>query len=522
VSKSQLPPHRPDTRVAIIGSGFSGLAAALALRRRGIDDFVIFEAADGIGGTWWHNRYPGAEVDLESHVYSFSYARADWTRTHAGRRELHEYLQRVADEHELTPRIRLGTKVELVEWVPGADRYRVVTDAGADDGSFTAVISAVGFLNIPIIPPFARGQTAFRGTVCHTSAWPDGLDLRDKAVGIVGTGSSGVQVAPQAAKVARAVKVFQREPNWLVPKGARDFSPLERRLNRLRPVYAMRRWALYWRYDLRQVLGRHVIEGSRNHRRRARMVLAHRERQLGDRPDLLELVTPRHVFEGKRPPLSDDFYPMLRDPKVTLVPRGVEELTARGVRDVDGHEHDLDVVILATGFDATNYLGSFRVVGDGGVELHERWGGEPDALLGIMVPGFPNFFMMYGPNTNSVPLVAFYEAQARFASVLIDRMSRRNRSRVEVRRAAHERYNAWLQRRLRRTVWSQTASYYRAGTGKVVSQWPSSATVYRVALRLAARLAVRLPDRRRTLVPEPLPAADSALHGAEPRVPAAS
>lgn len=481
--------------VAIVGSGFSGLAAAIALQRRGIDDLVIFEAADGIGGTWWHNRYPGAEVDLESHIYSFSRTRADWTRTHAGRGELQAYLQRVADEHGVTPRIRLGEKVERVEWVASADHYRVLTGAG-EHGPFTAVISAVGFLNIPVIPPFARGEHAFRGTLCHTSRWPDGLDLRNKTVGIIGTGSSGVQVGPAAAKVAKAVKFFQRQPNWLLPKGARDFSPLERWLNRRWPVWTLRRWALYARYDLRQVLGRHAVEGTRNHRRRAAAASLHLERGLGDRPDLLPLVTPDHPFEGKRPVLSDDYYPMLRDPKVTLVPSGVKELTERGVRDFDGHEHDLDVLVLATGFEASNYLGSFEIVGDGGIELHERWRGEPEATLGIMVPGFPNFFMLYGPNTNSVPLVSFYEAQARFAAATIDRMSRRGYRRVEIRPAVHERYNAWLQRQLRNTVWSRNDNYFRAGTGKVVSQWPFSATFYKAALLLAARFALRFSGRR--------------------------
>ena len=480
-----------SVRVAIIGSGFSGIAAAVALRREGLHDFVVFEQSDGIGGTWWKNRYPGAEVDLESHIYSFSFARADWKRTHAERADLQAYLQRVADQHGITEKVRLGEKVERVVWSAADQRYVVQTASGTDHGRFTAVISAVGFLNIPVVPPFARGESAFQGTVTHTSTWPEGIDMRDKVVGVVGTGSSAVQVGPEAEKVAASVKVFQREANWIVPKDARDFTPVERWFNRRRLGHALRRWLLYWRYDLRQVFGQHVIEGTRRHRKRAAISRAYLERSLGDRPALMRAVTPDYVFEGRRVVLSDNYYEMLRSDRVTLVPHSVAELTAAGVRDESGEEHALDVVVLATGFDAANYLGNYEVYGRDGIELHERWQGEPEAFLGMMVPGFPNFFIMYGPNTNSVPLVSFYEAQARFAARLTARMARRGRSTVDVRENVFLTYNAWLQRWLSKTVWSQADNYFQASTGKVVSQWPFNATLYILALRLAERLAVR-------------------------------
>lgn len=489
--KASTAPLTTPPRVAIIGTGFSGIAAAVALLREGLHDFVMFEQADGIGGTWWKNRYPGAEVDLESHVYSFSFARRDWTRTHATRQELQDYLERVARDHRIDEKVRLGEKVERVQWSKARQRYAVHTASGADHGLFTTVISAVGFLNIPILPPFARGETAFRGAVTHTSTWPEGLDMTGKAVGVVGTGSSAVQVGPEAEKVAASVKVFQREANWLVPKDARDFTPLERWLNRRRLGSALRRLLLYWRYDLRQVFGRHVIEGTRVHRRRAKLSLDFLARSLGDRPALMRAVTPDYVFEGRRVVLSDSYYDMLKSDRVTLVPHSVSELTAEGVRDERGQEHPLDVVVLATGFDAANYLGNYQIYGRHGIELHERWQGEPQAFLGMTVPGFPNFFIMYGPNTNSVPLVSFYEAQARFAARLTARMTRRGNTTVEVHEKAFVAYNTWLQRWLSKTVWSQTDNYFQASTGKVVSQWPLSATVYILALRIAERLAVR-------------------------------
>lgn len=478
-------------RVAIIGSGFSGIAAAVALTRKGVD-YVIFEAADGIGGTWWKNRYPGAEVDLESHVYSFSFARSDWTRTHAGWRELQQYLERTADEWGITERVRLGEKVEEVRWNGSRATWTVQTSSGTENGEFAAVISAVGFLNIPLYPPFARGATAFRGDLCHTSEWPDGLSMRDKSVAVVGTGSSGVQIIQEAVKEAREVKIFQLEPNWLLPKLSRDFTPRERRLNRNPLVYAWRRWRLYLDYDVRQWRSGHARLAGRVHKRRKVQSLRFMQESLKSRPDLLEHTTPNFPFEARRTVVTDTYYPALLDPKVTLVPHGVKELTEKGVIDANGDVHDFDMIVLATGFDAANYLGNYKVYGDGGLELHDLWKGEPEAFLGMMVPGFANFFMMYGPNTNSIPLVHFYEAQAAFASALIARMQRSGKSRIRLKTSVMRRYNTWLQDRLARTVWAATDNYFQAGSGRIVSQWPFGPTFYILATKLARRWAVRI------------------------------
>ena len=263
-------------RVAIIGAGFSGIAAAVALRNKGIEDFVIFEKAPGIGGTWWSNRYPGAEVDLESHVYSFSYERSDWSRTHAGWRELQDYLSDVADKWDLPRRVRFNEAVQDVRWSDTDQTYTVVTTSGDDHGEFTAVISAVGFLNIPVMPPFARCDNDYQGAMCHTSSWIDGLDMAGKSVGIVGTGSSAVQVVTEAEKVASEVKIFQLEPNWIMPKKSRDFTALERRLNRLPPVYAWRRFMLYFDYDRRQFRSSHARSDGWFNKRGAIVVFAAR------------------------------------------------------------------------------------------------------------------------------------------------------------------------------------------------------------------------------------------------------
>ncbi len=477
-------------RVAVIGGGFSGIAAGVALKRQGITDFTIFDGAPGVGGTWWHNRYPGAEVDLESYVYSFSYAPADWSRTHAGRGELQRYLERVVDTFGLRGHLALNEHVQSVTWVDECGEYEITTSSRAPYGPFHAVISAVGFLSVPRIPLLAREGTGFTGVICHTATWPDGLDLAGRRVGVLGTGSSAVQVVAEAAACAAEVKVFQRGPNWLLPKGSRDFSPSERRMNRYRLVHRWRRLNLYLRYDIRQLRMSHARRDGWVNGRRRRASERFLADSLAGQPDLRQLLTPAFPFEGKRTVLSDTYYQALLQPHVTLVPHGVKGLSATGVIDDNGDRHTLDVVVLATGFDAANYLANLRVTGLGGRELHEVWAGEPRAFLGMMVPGFPNFFMMYGPNTNSAPLVSFYEAQARFAARAIRRLASRGAHDVQVSPAVAGRYDRWLQRALKRTVWADADSYFRSATGRIVSQWPFNASLYLAATR-AGRLALR-------------------------------
>jgi cation diffusion facilitator CzcD-associated flavoprotein CzcO len=482
-------------RVAIIGAGFSGIAAAIALRKKGIEDFVIFEQAEGIGGTWWHNRYPGAEVDLESHIYSFSYERHDWSRTHADWREIQTYLDGVAHKWDLPRRIRFSETVQDVSWSDTDHTYAVTTSSGTDHGAFTGVISAVGFLNIPLYPPFAREDNEFGGPLCHTSRWIDGLDMTGKSVGVLGTGSSAVQIVTEAEKTAAEVKIFQLEPNWVLPKDSRYFTPRERQLNKIPLVYAWRRYKLYIDYDRRQLGSSHARSDGRDNKRRRKKSVEFLRRELGLRPDLMELATPEFPFESRRTVLCDTYYAALRSPKVTLVPHGVKGLTRTGAVDANGDEHNLDIIVLATGFDAANYLGNYQVHGQGGAELHSTWHGEPEAFLGMMVPRCPNFFIMYGPNTNSVPLVSFYEAQAGFAASLISRAAKTGKTVIDVRRSAFVIYNDWLQAQLAKTVWAQTSSYFRAGTGhtgRIVSQWPFGATPYILATKLLRRIAVKL------------------------------
>ena len=346
-------------RVAVIGSGFSGLAAGIALRKHGIEDFTIFEKNAGLGGTWWHNRYPGAEVDLESHIYSFSFERYDWSGVYVDWRELLGYLEHVARKWRITERIRFNQKVDSVVWDDASETYTITTASGEIHSGFRTVISAVGFLNVPLLPPFARGETPFEGVQCHTSAWPEGLDMTGKRVGILGTGSSGVQIISAAAAVAREVKIFQLEPNWILPKESRPFTDKERRSHRFAPVYGWKRLRLYAGYDMRQYWSSHARKDGGTNRKRAAKSLDYLNRSLSDPPHIHNLATPEINIETRRTVLSDDYYDVIKRPYVELIPHGAAKLSKKGVVDAAGTEHELDIIVYAPGFDAAKDLASY-------------------------------------------------------------------------------------------------------------------------------------------------------------------
>lgn len=471
--------------VAIIGTGFSGIAAATALIREGVDDLVLFERSEDVGGTWLVNRYPGAEVDLESHIYSFSFEPHDWTRTHADWRELLAYLQGVARKWGLYERTLLNTSVSTVAWDEVSRTWSIVDEAGRMHGPFKAVISAVGFLNTPLIPPFLRGENAFEGDICHTSTWRDELTLEGKVVGVLGTGSSAVQVVTEAERQGSAVKVFQIEPNWLLPKKAHDFTPAERRWNRFKAVYYFRRYMLYLGYDLRQYHASHARVGGWVNKKRLEAAKAYLHQEMATRPDLEKLLTPEFSIEARRTVISDTYYKSLLSPKVELVPHAVTDVTPSGVVDATGEKHDLDMIVLATGFDAANFISTYRTTGENGTVLREQWEGGADAFYGVMTPNFPNFFMIFGPNTAGIPLVTYYEAQAKFAAKVVKKLAAGRVSKVTVKKYVYELYNRRLQRRLAQTVWAEVPSYFLGTSGKIISQWPFSPTSYLIGLRLA-------------------------------------
>jgi cation diffusion facilitator CzcD-associated flavoprotein CzcO len=474
-------------RVVVVGAGFGGIATGVKLKQAGIETFTIYESSLGIGGTWWDNTYPGAEVDVGSHLYSFSFKPYDWSRTHAQQPELQKYLEEAVDEFGLRAHLRLGMTVESATW----DDDRHVWTVRLGDGTVDechVVVSAVGFLNVPRYPTWP-GLDDFAGPKFHTARWEHEHDLTGKVVAVVGTGSSATQVVPAIQPIVNRCYVFQREPGWVMPKGEHDLTdedravfahPWRRRRERWRQRYLLER--SLWRGHLYR-------PGTKINEARRQFCLDYIDRKFADRPDLRAAVTPTYPYPGKRPVLASTFYSALKKDNVELVPRAVAAVTPTGLIDADGRERAVDVIVMATGFQPANYLARVRVVGRGGQTLQDYWAGEPHAYLGITVPGFPNFFMCYGPGTNGGEIVIMLESQAEYAVRAVKRMIRERVTAVDVKPAFEARWNRWLQSRMNGTSWTMSMNYFTAPSGKVVTQWPYGNTQYRLLTKALGRVS---------------------------------
>ena len=482
-----LTRHGRAPRVVIIGAGFGGLAAAVALRRKGIDDLLIVERADGVGGTWRQNIYPGAACDIQSHLYSFSFApNRAWTRTYACQPEILAYLESVADEFDLRRHLMLGTTVHTARWNTDDVHWEIEVSTGGANRMLVAdvVVSAVGLFGSVRYPDIA-GLGDFAGEVMHTAQWDPSIDLTGKQVAVIGTGASGVQVVPEIADAAGKLTVFQRTPPWMVPKPDRAFSAEELARFRRHPLATYReRWRLWkLQHDNTALTPDHpqlvtVQELSTNFLRGN-----------VDDEELRDALTPRYPFRCKRVLLGDKFYKALQRPHVDLVTSPIDHVADTSIITASGDAHEVDVIILATGFETTRYLCGLDVVGVGGQRLRDRWGEDPRAYLGVAVSGFPNFFMLYGPNTNqgANSIIYVLEAGARLVASAVGRLARRG-GYVDVRPEAESRFNAQISADLEQTIWTQCDSYYRSPTGRIVTQWPYSELDYaRATWRLRAR-----------------------------------
>ncbi len=482
IQRQQLFGPAGTPRVVVVGAGFGGIGTGVKLKKAGIESFTIYESSAGVGGTWWDNTYPGAEVDVASTLYSFSFKPFDWSRTHARQAELQSYLEATVDQFGVRPHLRLGVTVESASWDDHRHEWTVRLDTGDVDRCHV-LVSAVGFLNVPRYPDWP-GLEQFGGPVFHTARWEHQHDLSDRVVAVVGTGSSATQVVPALQPTVGTLYLFQREPGWVMPKGERELTDTERR-QRARP----------WRRAADRATLRYALEkgligaatfrpGTGLHQKRQQTCLDYIEAEFADHPDLRKAVTPTYPYPGKRPVLATTFYPALKAENVELIPKAVTGVTSAGIVDADGVERAVDVIVLATGFRAAEYLSRLRITGRRGRTLDQQWAGEPRAYLGITVPGFPNFFMLYGPGTNGGELVSMLEAQAEYAVRAVKHMIRRRVTAVEVRPIFEALWFVWLQWRMEGTSWTTTTNYFRSGSGRIVTQWPSGNMVYRVLTKV--------------------------------------
>lgn len=483
--------RRRPLRVAIVGAGLGGLAAAVKLRQRTTADFVIFEQSAGVGGTWRDNRYPGCEVDIHSHAYSYSFLEYEWPRTHATQPELLAYAEHVVAVFGLTPHLRLNTRVTGLAWEEPAARYALTTDDG-ERHEFDVVISATGLLTVPRYPKWP-GLGSFTGVCFHTARWEPEHDLGGKTVAVVGTGSTSAQVVPAIAPRVGQLYVYQREPGWVEPKREREFTRWELWFYRRVPLArrAHRAWLFY--QSIRRFKGFDVT--SKRQRRMRELCVAFINRSIHD-PVTRKAVTPRYPWGCKRPVLASTFYQALNRPNVELVPHEVTRVTPTGLVDATGAERRADVLILSTGFRPTSFLAGIEVKGRDGRSIHDAWAGRPSAFLGVTVAGFPNFFILYGPNTNGgLSIIAQLERQAEVAANAVRRLERGAARSIDTKPDAQRRWVAWIDHRLATAASAMDSgcrNYYHVTGGANVTQWPGTHLGYAAATRLLARIGLEV------------------------------
>jgi cation diffusion facilitator CzcD-associated flavoprotein CzcO len=511
-------PKISSPTIAIIGAGLGGIAAAVRLKRAGITSFTIFEKSAGPGGTWWDNTYPGAECDIEIAFYAYSFMPHDWPRTHASQPEIQAYIQAVIERFDLTPHLRFDTGIASAVW---DDQHHFYTLTAADGAvmQFDAVVAALGLLNVPRYPEWT-GLERFAGPKFHTARWEHQHDLHGKHVAVVGNGSSAAQVVPAIAPVAGHVSMFAREPAYVMYKGNRPLTDDERRRRRTTFGRLLERARVFWRIE-RAMSVRNPRSAMQRNTREA--FVSYRDRVLAGRPDLRALMSPEYAFACKRPIASSDLLPALTRDNVTLVPRSVEAVSERGLIDNDGVEHPVDVIVMATGFQPWNFLASLKVIGRGGREIHGVWGDQPEAFLGIQVAGFPNFFLMYGPNTNYMCVTFMLERQAEYIARAMRRLMRERATAIDVRRSVMDAYNGLVANSLaKKTLEGNCHNYYHSASGRNVVTWPWRGTFYALATRLCGfalftrhATAERRPQHLELERSTTLPGVASAMTGAQ-------
>ncbi len=468
--------------ILIVGTGFAGLGMAIRLRQAGIENFTILEQASGVGGTWRANHYPGAACDVPSHLYSFSFApNPRWSRMFASQKEILAYLEHCADTFDLRRHIRFDCGVTGADFDESTGMWEVTTSDGQRLRA-RVVVSGSGGLSRPALPEIT-GLDRFAGKTFHSARWDHSYPLEEKKVGVIGTGASAIQVVPAIAPRVGQLHLFQRTPPWIMPRPDRAISPAEQALfARIPATQRLMRGSIYSRLEL-MALGFVVDPRLMTHGAKlARRFLAKSVKN----PELRARLSPSYTMGCKRVLLTNDYYPALQRPNVELVTEGIREITARGVLTADGQERALDALVLCTGFQAAEAVAPFAVRGSGGRDLNEAWREGAEAYLGTTVAGFPNLFLLVGPNTglghNS--MVYMIESQIAYVMDAIRTMQTRKLRQVSVRADAQSRYNERLHARLSRTVWaSGCSSWYQTKTGKNTTLWPGFTFEFRLRTR---------------------------------------
>lgn len=463
--------------VAILGAGFSGVGMAIQLIRNNRRSFVVLEKAENVGGTWRENHYPGVACDIPSHLYSFSFARnPDWSRMYPPGPEIHQYIVDTADKEGVRPFCRFGFAIRSVIW----DDQRLVWRVTAQDGrSIEArlVVSGTGGLHVPGFPTI-KGMETFAGPAFHTSEWRHDVAIAGKRVAVIGTGASAIQVVPAIVDQAAHVDLFQRSAPWIIPRGDRAMSRLEKKLFKAVPlIQDFYRYVIFQINELRAIgyLNPGLIK------RAERLVRGYLRSQVKDRA-LRAKLTPDYAMGCKRVLISSEYYRAMQHPHLSLHTDAIQAISPRGVVTQDGVEHACDVIVYATGFKPTGMFENVDIRGIGGVSLGERWAKHAHAYWGVCTADFPNLFFLMGPNTglghNS--MIYMIESQIQFVLNALDRLDRSGHRALAVRAAAEKDFNTRLQTRMTHTVWNTGCqSWYQGADGINGLIWPGFCRPYR-------------------------------------------
>lgn len=469
-------------RVAVIGTGFGGLGAAVRLRREGVTDFVVLERAGSVGGTWRDNSYPGCACDVPSHLYSFSFApNAAWPRAFSGQPHIRAYLERVTDTFGLRPHIRFDSELLRASWDDERRHWRLRTSRG--ELTADLVVSATGPLSDPRLPD-VPGLADFPGAVFHTSRWDHDYDLKGKRVAVIGTGASAIQIVPAIQPQVKSLTVVQRTPPWVLPRVDRGINRAEQWLHRQIPATAKARRGLLWLVREFQV-GAFV--------RRPRLLKAAEEvartnmrRSIKD-PELRRKLTPDYTIGCKRILLSNDYYPALARPGTELVASALEEVRGSTIVMADGTEREVDAIVFGTGFHVTDMPIADRIVGADGATLAEHWKDGMAALRGCTVDGFPNLLLIIGPNTGlgNSSMILMIESSLNYVAEYLRALGETGAAALDAKPAAVRSWNTEMQARMSRTVWTTGGckSWYLDPEGRNTTAWPGTTAEFRRATR---------------------------------------
>jgi cation diffusion facilitator CzcD-associated flavoprotein CzcO len=467
------------TSVIIIGSGFGGQCAAINLIKRDIHDFRILERRTFMGGTWAQNHYPGAAVDVQSPLYSLSFEPYPWSQMFAEQKELNAYTQHVIDKYNLQDKTDTQTNVEKIEWNNNENLWDVHTNSGLYKAK--SIINASGPLSTPITPSF-KGKDSFKGTSFHTNNWDKSYDYKNKRVAIIGSGASAAQIIPSIAPDVDKLHVFQRSPHWVLPRPDRTFSPFQQKLLANKTLYKILRVLIYWSLETR-IIGfkySHILLKLFAQKKAKRFI----KKTIKD-PVLRKKVTPDYTIGCKRIILSNTLYPALCRDNTTLYDQsqGITEINETGIVTHDGQQVDVDLIVYSTGYDATDGVISYPVVGKEGCTLASMWEEFPRAYLGTSMPSFPNFFIVTGPNTGigHTSAIHIIESQMNYIMDVITTLKDGKHRTIEIKKDAEQSYTEMIHLEMKNTVWEKGGcnSWYQSNSGKVIAMFPGFSFRYR-------------------------------------------